>query len=328
MNTSRTLAHFQYRRAIPIAVLVVCSQFAYAGQVGSIDLEGAASVPVKGPHVSDVSLPNAPAPVLNLKDEGQTDADTPLQDKPHPPVTYVDIPRHFLPDEAHIFAGPAFLRKRDLKWLLPLAGATAVALSTDTYTMRHVVSRDASFNHSNDQASTILRDSFIGMPVVFAGLGQASHDDHLRESGLLGGEAMLDAYVFDEIVKISSWRERPDVDNARGEFFVGSAGTNSSFVSGHSIIAWSSAAVLAGEYPSKWHETIAYTLASGVSLTRVLAQKHFPSDVLVGGATGWLIGHYIFRAHHHAFRKAAAHHDSLAQAMSKLTPWASGRSDP
>jgi hypothetical protein len=30
------------------------------------------------------------------------------------------------------------------------------------------------------------------------------------------------------------------------------------------------------------------TIASGVSLTRVLGQEHFPSDVLIGAVTGWM----------------------------------------
>jgi membrane-associated phospholipid phosphatase len=42
-----------------------------------------------------------------------------------------------------------------------------------------------------------------------------------------------------------------------------------------------------------------YSAATGVSLTRVLGQEHFPSDVLVGGAAGWLIGRYVVRRHLH-----------------------------
>jgi membrane-associated phospholipid phosphatase len=30
---------------------------------------------------------------------------------------------------------------------------------------------------------------------------------------------------------------------------------------------------------------------------RVLGQEHFPTDVLAGGAAGWLIGHYVFEKH-------------------------------
>jgi|HubBroStandDraft_6_1064221.scaffolds.fasta_scaffold09851_4 hypothetical protein len=31
---------------------------------------------------------------------------------------------------------------------------------------------------------------------------------------------------------------------------------------------------------------------------RVLGQEHLPTDVLVGGAAGWLIGHYVYEKHH------------------------------
>jgi hypothetical protein len=34
-----------------------------------------------------------------------------------------------------------------------------------------------------------------------------------------------------------------------------------------------------------------------VSLGRITAQKHFPSDVVVGGTLGYLIGGYVFRQH-------------------------------
>jgi ABC-type proline/glycine betaine transport system substrate-binding protein len=39
------------------------------------------------------------------------------------------------------------------------------------------------------------------------------------------------------------------------------------------------------------------TIASGVSLTRFLGQEHFPSDVLIGAVTGWMIGRYVFEKH-------------------------------
>ena len=39
---------------------------------------------------------------------------------------------------------------------------------------------------------------------------------------------------------------------------------------------------LAGEYSKPWQQVGIYTLATGVSLTRVLGQEHFPTDVLLG----------------------------------------------
>jgi membrane-associated phospholipid phosphatase len=64
------------------------------------------------------------------------------------------------------------------------------------------------------------------------------------------------------------------------------------------MLAWSSAAVIAEEYPSRWVQIGVYSMAAGVGVTRVLGQEHFPSDVLVGSAAGWLVGHYVYRKHH------------------------------
>jgi hypothetical protein len=213
-------------------------------------------------------------------------------------VTLKGTPKRFLADEVHIFSSPAHVRKGDLKWLLPLGIATGAALATDSYTMRHVVSRNSSFNDAASFSSDVLRGIAIGTPVVMYAAGAAFKKEESREAGLLGGEAMVDAYVFDEVIKYATLRERPKQDDGRGRFYVGSASSDPSFVSGHSVVAWSSAAVLAEEYHRPWQQVGIYTLASGVSLTRVLGQDHFPTDALLGSATGWLIGHYVYRSHH------------------------------
>jgi membrane-associated phospholipid phosphatase len=56
---------------------------------------------------------------------------------------------------------------------------------------------------------------------------------------------------------------------------------------------------MAAEYPSPWKQIGIYSGATATALTRVLAEKHFPTDVLLGSAAGWMIGHYVVRAHHH-----------------------------
>jgi membrane-associated phospholipid phosphatase len=42
---------------------------------------------------------------------------------------------------------------------------------------------------------------------------------------------------------------------------------------------------------------LAYGLASTVSISRIGAQKHFPSDVLAGSAIGFLLGRFVYRQH-------------------------------
>ena len=48
----------------------------------------------------------------------------------------------------------------------------------------------------------------------------------------------------------------------------------------------------------EWKESMnRRTLALAVSASRVTAREHFPSDVLVGGTFGYLIGGYVVRHH-------------------------------
>ncbi|HEY4354167.1 MAG TPA: phosphatase PAP2 family protein [Acidobacteriaceae bacterium] len=243
-------------------------------------------------------LPDAPIPNIGSDAKSSNEAYEPGTRPANSELTLKRLPLRFLGDELHIVKSPTSIHKNDLRWLLPLAGASAAALATDTKVMRDVVSRNPSFNQANSTSSDVLRDAAVGVPVLLFGVGSLNHNERSREAGLLGGEAMIDAYVFDEAIKYVTLRERPNINNARGRFLTGDAASDPSFISGHSIVTWSSAAVLAGEYSKPWQQAAIYTLASGVSLTRVLGQQHFPSDTLLGSAAGWLIGHYVYRAHH------------------------------
>lgn len=243
-------------------------------------------------------LPDAPLPASQPAALNPTAAAaTSSADETSSP-TLKGLPARFLRDEVHIFTSPARLRKADLTWLLPLAGATAASFATDSYTMRNVVSRDAGFNSASVTTSDVLRGVAIGVPVLMYVAGGSTKQEQTRDTGMLAGEAMIDAYVFSEVVKYATLRERPAKNNANGRFYTGDAVSDPSFVSGHSIVTWSSAAVLACQYHRPWQQIGIYTLASGASLTRVLGQQHFPTDALLGSAAGWLIGHYVARAHH------------------------------
>ena len=228
----------------------------------------------------------------------------PLPDAPQPQaqtVTLRGTPGDILRDQGVIWTSPARIRLHDLVWLVPLGAATGVAVATDQRAMRDVVSHNPNFNNANLNASNALLGGLITAPVVMYGYGHFEQHPHAREAGLLTGEAMVDGLAVEQGMKLIFWRERPiPADGYRGRFFQSSAGVDSSFPSLHSVVAWSAAATIAGEYPSRWTEIAAYSAATGISVTRVLGQQHFPSDVLVGSAAGWLLGHYV--SHRHRWR--------------------------
>jgi hypothetical protein len=222
-----------------------------------------------------------------------------LPNAPEPqPVTLRDVPLNTLKDQGAIWTSPVRIRSRQLKYLIPLTLVTTVAITTDHEAMTEVVSQDPDFNDKNVTASNGLTGILLGTPAVLFVAGQFGGNAHARETGILAGEALLNGLAVEQGVKLMTWRERPQVDDSKGKFFQGDAGIDSSFPSSHSVLAWSSAAVIADEYPSRKVQFAVYTLATGVSLTRVLGQQHFPSDVLVGSALGWMVGHYVFKKHH------------------------------
>jgi hypothetical protein len=233
--------------------------------------------------VDRVSLPDAPSPQTSPQD------DVPVR----------NLPRSFLHDQAAIWTSPRDLRTHDLEWLAPLAVATGVALGTDHYVMTKVVSKNPSFNQDNIDVSNAMIYSIAASPVALYGFGRIRQDGHAQQAGILAAEAMADGVVVEQGLKLVFWQERPNQDDARGKFFQSSAGIDSSFPSAHTTIAFSAASALAAEYPSHWTQFLLYTGATGVGLTRVLGQEHFPADVLAGGALGWLVGHNVVRRHRH-----------------------------
>jgi membrane-associated phospholipid phosphatase len=236
------------------------------------------------------ALPDAPLPQsTNTAAAGLNDQDV---------VTLRQIPVNILKDQAAIWTSPTRIREHNLAFLVPLVLATTVTITADHQVMSSARLDDASLNSHSENASNGLLGGFVAAPVIIYGFGHIHHDDHATESGILAGEAMIDSLVVDEVMKAVTMRERPTLDSAKGKFFQTSVGPDSSFPSTHSMIAWSSAAVIASEYNGPMTKITAYGLATGLSLTRVLARQHFPSDVLVGSAVGWLVGRYVFHKHH------------------------------
>jgi membrane-associated phospholipid phosphatase len=211
-------------------------------------------------------------------------------------------------DQAGIWTSPLRLSPRDAFWLVPFAGATGLALHYDTQAQQ-----DLGINKSRIDTSNTI--SNFGSPyATFAGatglyfLGLATHNEHLSETGRLGAEAIADASLVVEAMKLATNRERPNEGNGQGGFWP--HGTRSyeldgSFPSGHVAASWALARVIASEYLSKPVQFAAYAFALAISASRVTGRQHFPSDVLVGGTFGYLIGGYVVR-HHAAGNESSA----------------------
>ncbi len=199
---------------------------------------------------------------------------------------------HLADDQRQFWSSAQELRKpATLTTFLPFAGFTSALLAGDRWMVRQVPATQ--LQRSRD-VSNFAVFSLVGVAAGSYALGRVTHNDHLRETGFLSGEAALNSTLITYAFKEASRRQRPEEGAGRGRFF----GGGSSFPSEHAALAWSVASIVAHEYPGPLTKLMAYGLASTVTLTRVTGKQHFPSDVVVGSALGWYLGRQIFRARH------------------------------
>ena len=196
-------------------------------------------------------------------------------------VTEKRLPLAILKDQIPIWTSPVRIRTHDLIWLLPLGAATGLTLTTDTDAMRDI-SHDRTFNKNSVNASDYLLGCQIAVPVALYSVGLFKGNAHARETGILSGEAVADSAVVEVVTKIIFRRERPLYNNAAGDFFSSNTGSNGSFPSSHSMLAWTLAGVLAGEYPSKWMQAGVYSVASGVRPDARPRARTFPDGCPAG----------------------------------------------
>jgi membrane-associated phospholipid phosphatase len=180
-------------------------------------------------------------------------------------------------------------RPRNLKWELPIAAATGILIAKLD---APVANRNRSLSAQN--TGSFYSNIGLGMELGAAGLmwadGCVHRDTTLRENGFTALEAAGAAAGINEIFKIAANRQYPYAVNSTGEFWE----SGKSFPSGHSAASWAFASALAHRYPHKrWVKWTAYGFAAAVSLSRIPAKKHFPSDILVGSTIGYVTGAYM-----------------------------------
>ena len=214
-----------------------------------------------------------------------------------------ELAKRFAHDQVRIFESPVrdiAQKPANVRFLVPFAIA-GVLIPAD----RHIEPTPST--GTVNAVRQISNVGLIGTAATVGGLyiyGLKKHNEHAHEAGFLGTESFADSVAMKELVNVISGRLRPEEGNGHGDFFVNHS-WNSSFPSGHAMLTWSMATVLADEYPSTKSRIFWYAVGSTVAATRVVGRKHFTSDVIVGSAAGFLIGRYVVRAHHRAMKHAA-----------------------
>ena len=181
------------------------------------------------------------------------------------------------------------VRSSSLKWELPVLAATGVMIAkVDRPADNRIQSR--SLQRTAGQWSNVGLGLELGSAALAYGIGCGKHYPYLRDTAFKALAAMGAAGIVDFALKLAFDRQFPTKPGSTGKFW----GGGRAFPSGHSATSFAFAAVVAHRYPrNKWLKWGAYALATGVSLSRYPAKKHYPSDILIGATLGYVTGTFL-----------------------------------
>lgn len=204
-------------------------------------------------------------------------------------------------DQAGIWTSPLRIKAHDALWLAPFAGATGLAFAYDQDALREVGNNTSLINKSEIVSGFGSGYARFGEASVLYLVGAVTHNDHLRETGVLGAEAVINASIVAGGLKLATNRQRPDEGSGTGGFWPhgpSDYSVSTSFPSAHAASSWALARVISDEYRGWPVKLGIYSFAAAISASRITSRRHFPSDVVVGGTLGYLIGGYVI--HHHS----------------------------
>lgn len=153
----------------------------------------------------------------------------------------------------------------------------------------NVVSTYPNFRTHADDYLRFAAIPFIYLPEL-VGI-KAKTDIKNRTAILLKAEVIMLTTVT--LLKNETHVIRPDGSNDK------------SFPSGHAAQAFLGAVFIQKEYGSKsiWFPIAGYTVAASVGVLRILNNRHYTSDVLVGSGIGMLSAHIAYWTHRYKWSK-------------------------
>ncbi|MFI5188388.1 MAG: phosphatase PAP2 family protein [Chitinophagales bacterium] len=143
--------------------------------------------------------------------------------------------------------------------------------------------------------------------------GFISKNEKIKTTTLLATQAYITGGVMESLLKFLSGRQRPSYYDPNsnevepkfhGPFSsngrdINGKGTNSSFPSGHTTVAFAVATVFAMEYRDRpLIPILSYSAATLIGLSRITENQHWITDVVAGAALGFLTGRQVVNNYH------------------------------
>jgi len=214
---------------------------------------------------------------------------------------------------------PFHARPRDWARTAAVAALTGGVLLTDKSINRKAVDWRNESSGLVETSKYVTRFGGKYEVITLATLGTYGFlfkNEKIKTTTFLATQAYITSTIF-ESLKFLSGRQRPyyydpvshtNAPTWHGPFYQFKKDANgnkpnvnayTSFPSGHTTLAFAAATVYAMEYSNrKIIPVLAYSVASVVGLSRITENKHWASDVLIGGILGHLIGRQVVNNYH------------------------------
>jgi membrane-associated phospholipid phosphatase len=203
---------------------------------------------------------------------------------------------------------PIFVRE-DLIFVGAVATGTALVAPFDS-ALANYLQGDLQTRRSLRRLSWAVENiTQPGAWVIGGGLylaGKAFDNERLERLGLRGTEAIVIGLGVTTIVKMGAGRARPFIDRNPRDFQLLRGVRREdyrSFPSGHTVMAFAAAVVVTEETrdwfdDAQWYiGPVMYLGATLVGISRMYDNKHWGSDVLMGGAIGAFTGLKVMKFH-------------------------------
>lgn len=181
---------------------------------------------------------------------------------------------------ARAVAAPSFL----------IAAGLAIK-NQNEHIQKYFYDQDDGARHTPRNISDFTQFVPIGVVYALHAMGKKGEHKILKTTSLaLQSEVLMIAMV--RPLKHFTNETRPD-------------GGANSFPSGHTAQAFMAATLLHKEYgyKSPWYSIAGYTMASAVGVCRMMGNRHWASDVLVGAGVGTLSTNLVYLYHKHRDHK-------------------------
>ncbi|UOB18623.1 phosphatase PAP2 family protein [Abyssalbus ytuae] len=208
----------------------------------------------------------------------------------------------FTYDMGNVFQGVGYTYTRPLHWkkndFLKLGGVVAGTLTI--YAFDDNIQRELR-SHESEVPDVLLDYGwYAGSPqnnYGFTGAvyltGLFSRNEKLRRTGVLLISSATATGLIQQLTKSAVGRARPGTGFGKNHFrpFGGSAAYRS-FPSGHGVLTFTNAHVIAKQFRNPWVKAGIYTIGIIPGISRIYADAHWASDVFLS----WAMSYFVVEA--------------------------------